>query len=649
MDSKKISRIALVATILGIPFCAWAQTPPTPDFSPPTVQMVDRVGVSITSGRPSFSIAPVAIGPQGDRFTFSETFNGGTYPDAARVAGFFGHVEGSHFGSPYGPGLMTVNVLGSAELMVSAGDGVNYVSKGKRGGSLSITSTASGWVYRYVDRNGAVYDFNTTYNPATCADHDVFLPNGAGFYEVRGTPQYCALLQHVTYPDGRTLDIGPQFNPPGDSTRLVQKVTRGDGWQFVLEYAYLGTWLNYTGVNASSHLTKVTAYNMATDYCDATAAACTFSRTWPVATYAWGAETANAGDKIALTVVDAAGETTRYTEQITAGVMGQMYRLLVGVKPPSSASADTVTYGYANQRFCFTFVPALSQYPLTDCQTYVRDGLVVSAANGSGNWAYAYTHSNPTAPIYSMQPGQYSTSVTRPDGFVSTAGYNALTGYVTGVSGTAGSFIYDNAWQTDPNVIQSSTDAEGRSFGYLYDGRGNLTSRQQYPGTSGPVMAATYPATCASAASCNKPTQIIDPNGKVTDYTYDPVHGGMLTETRPADVNGIRPQTRYGYVQRTPWLKNASGSYSPGAPIWKLANTSICRTGAAGASGGCSVAGDEVVTTYEYGPDAGPNNLLLRGTVVTADGISHRTCYAYNENGDRISQTTPGAGLASCP
>jgi YD repeat-containing protein len=61
------------------------------------------------------------------------------------------------------------------------------------------------------------------------------------------------------------------------------------------------------------------------------------------------------------------------------------------------------------------------------------------------------------------------------------------------------------------------------------------------------------------------------------------------------------------------------------------------------------VAGDEVLTTYDYGPDSGPNNLFLRGRVVTADGQSLRTCYTYDRFGNRISETLPRAGLTSCP
>jgi hypothetical protein len=65
---------------------------------------------------------------------------------------------------------------------------------------------------------------------------------------------------------------------------------------------------------------------------------------------------------------------------------------------------------------------------------------------------------------------------------------------------------------------------------------------------------------------------------------------------------------------------------------------------------GCVTSGDEVVTTYDYGPDSGPNNLHLRGVKEDALGSSPRlTCSAYDWMGNKISETKPRAGLAVCP
>ncbi len=167
-----------------------------------------------------------------------------------------------------------------------------------------------------------------------------------------------------------------------------------------------------------------------------------------------------------------------------------------------------------------------------------------------------------------------------------------------------------------------------------------------------------YPDGCGSgladAKLCDKPTAQIDPKGNQTDFSYDAAHGGVLAETGPA-VNGIRPQTRYTYVQRSAWIKNSSGTYvSTGQPVWLLASKSFCKASAAtgNPASPCSAGtGDEVRTLYEYGLDSGPNNLVLRGMVDDATGAGSRTCYSYDWRGNRISETKPNgaSALGACP
>jgi YD repeat-containing protein len=149
---------------------------------------------------------------------------------------------------------------------------------------------------------------------------------------------------------------------------------------------------------------------------------------------------------------------------------------------------------------------------------------------------------------------------------------------------------------------------------------------------------------------CFKPTSITDARGQTTNFTYDPAHGGLLTKTDPPDANGVRPQTRYSYVQRYAWIKSSGGGYSHAAsPVWLLASEKFCKTTAASGAGCAGGSSDEVVTTYDYGPDSGPNNLWLRGKIVTANGVSLRTCYRRDNYGQIIAQTSPNANLTSCP
>jgi hypothetical protein len=155
----------------------------------------------------------------------------------------------------------------------------------------------------------------------------------------------------------------------------------------------------------------------------------------------------------------------------------------------------------------------------------------------------------------------------------------------------------------------------------------------------------------ADAKRCDKPVSVIDPNGNQTDYTYDTAHGGVLTETGPA-VNGVRPQTRYVYVQRQAWVKTSGGGYAQtGENVWLLASKSLCKTSAWTGSACAAGAADLVTTTYDYGSDSGPNNLLLRGVVEDSGTgrLNLRTCYAYDAQGNKISETKPLGTGATCP
>ncbi|HYD37308.1 MAG TPA: hypothetical protein VEA60_06820 [Allosphingosinicella sp.] len=198
---------------------------------------------------------------------------------------------------------------------------------------------------------------------------------------------------------------------------------------------------------------------------------------------------------------------------------------------------------------------------------------------------------------------------------------------------------------------------------YSYDSRRNLTSRLRHPkdgDTTAPLLTTIdYEAACTNIVICNKPRFTIDPKSNRTDYDHYPTHGGIRSVTGPAveviTASGqamVRPQTRYEYVARTPWLKTADGGYAAGPAVQMLAKESFCRTSAAtgNPSAPCATAGDQVETVHEYGPDSGPNNLLVRGVATTADGVTIRTCFAYDRFGNKISETTPrGTGASQCP
>jgi YD repeat-containing protein len=204
-------------------------------------------------------------------------------------------------------------------------------------------------------------------------------------------------------------------------------------------------------------------------------------------------------------------------------------------------------------------------------------------------------------------------------------------------------------------VLQYFVDPEDRRTNLAYDlvkHPGTVTRIAAPPAAGQPALpdlVTNEIYDCTQPLTCAHPSTIVDANGNTTHRTYSAVHGGLLTETLPA-ANGISPQTRYEYAHRQARLSDGAPA---GSPIWLLVRERFCRTTAASGQTCAGGAADEVITDYDYGPDSGPNTLLLRGTIVSAfdNGATTvlRTCYGYDALGRRISETQPNANLSACP
>lgn len=197
------------------------------------------------------------------------------------------------------------------------------------------------------------------------------------------------------------------------------------------------------------------------------------------------------------------------------------------------------------------------------------------------------------------------------------------------------------------------TGPAGDSDEYSYN-FGRLYETKSHPKSDGQenLLVSTAAYGCGGIVCATKPTQTIDPKGKVSNFEYSTVHGGLLKKTLPADENGVRPQIRYTYGAKYAWLQSGGGYSQASTPIWLLESEEYCRTTASDASGNCAGgASDEVVTTYQYqqGSSTNGSTLLLLGVAVSADSQTLRTCYSYDAMGRKISETQPAANLASCP
>lgn len=276
-----------------------------------------------------------------------------------------------------------------------------------------------------------------------------------------------------------------------------------------------------------------------------------------------------------------------------------------------------------------------------------NDEFITSVSSGGTTWSYDYTCGFDPETATSA----WSLVRTDPNGGALrmwSGDYGGVPGEYTDELGQLHQFLGEK----EKGYVARWSPSAMREY-VTRDNRNNVVEAGTYaPDQINKIVSYTagYPATCGNFKTCNQPTWTRDGNGNQTDYTYDAAHGGILTETGPGDASGVRPQKRYEYAQRYAWLKNSGGTYSQAAdPVWVRTKEEYCVSTAA-VSGDCAGgASDEVVTTYDYGPNSGPNMLLVRGVAVTSNGQTLRTCYGYDRMGRKISETKPAADLSSCP
>ena len=262
------------------------------------------------------------------------------------------------------------------------------------------------------------------------------------------------------------------------------------------------------------------------------------------------------------------------------------------------------------------------------------------------------------------------TVITDPDNKLSSSHFSASSPYdyidanshTTSYRYTGGS-DFENY---DPSVPSGSflvevDYPEGGKYLAEYNGAYMAVSKETWvpkPGSplANAVKQYSYTGDCVTAPStrqnCAKPTAITDPRGNETDLTYTSF-GGVATEWSPRPASGIpRPLKIYSYTQLYAYVKNASGTLVPAAtPIWKLTSKVECESTPTAFTPVCRIGGPKTTTSYQYGGTGTVNTLLLRGTVVDSGtgGLNLRTCYAYDNQGNKISETSPRAGLATCP
>jgi hypothetical protein len=496
--------------------------------------------------------------------------------------------------------------LGSGDLGLSLT--VNYKDAGDSGSMNSHNSlqafaqqdrNAWQYYYYYIGTKAEIIYSQSLAGTINTSDGGIVTYNADGTQTF--TDRNGAVMQltnwfatSVAYPNGKMLRY--QGNNGGD---------------------YPGTWSvmqnNGLLVKYNSNSGTYTMVNLAYEYCNPDpTVTCSLTQSWPAATETWG-------DHL-LSVTDSSGGQYQIGLATNANAISSYH-------DKNWAPGVAITY----QR--------CTRYGTVDC-FYNGNSMydkVESATKNGVTYSFNY--------VWNVGPYGYIYQLTSP--FSRNMNGWALTGtpgWPQSYQDEHRSIGFDNNYTARITRVTEN----GVSDAYTYDSRGNITDLTRSGSTLTATIHADYDATCTARAKCNKANDVIDANGNRTDYTYDTNTGLMLTESGPA-VNGIRPVKRFAYVPRSAWYLNSTGGYTKDPnPIWLLATEKTCRTGAT-VGDGCAISGDEIVKTYEYGPDSGPNNLWLRGVAVTVGGVTHRTCYSYDRLGNKISETAARAGLSVCP
>jgi hypothetical protein len=296
----------------------------------------------------------------------------------------------------------------------------------------------------------------------------------------------------VTHPDGETLSYSYYNDPP----KLVA-ITSNTGYMLKYDYA------------PSGQLSRITALNLAVDYCAPSSTACTYSRTWPSVSIS--------GTPGAFMLTDALNRPTHYS-------WFEGSPMTMSIVTPESLSTN-ILFGNS------------TQYG----DLGPDNGRVVSISKGGLTWNYGYDWDKFRPPCGSPDtPGTptcitLTTVVTAPLGDQLTTKSQLYVGQPKSITDALNR---TTSGVVDPmGRVQSVTQPEQNSTEFSYDSRNNYDAYTQHPkpGSTGSISASlNFTFDCGDPVTnpytCNRPNYYTDPNGGQTDYTYD-LYGNLRTVT----------------------------------------------------------------------------------------------------------------------
>ncbi len=606
---------------------AFAQTQPQGDIVPPSITMQSPTGVDIATAASTYKKVDLTIGSLSlERFY---RYTGGLAsakqdPDTM----FYGPHWSNNFDIFVGISVYTPKTNSQADPqpnqptdIVHIGDNATgkyiqndwnsdvNVSPDSTDADAGILSYSySGGYYTYADGGDNVYQFNSGVTVAGAISAQTWQP-------------HTQRVASITSPNGYVKTF--TYNSSG---QLIN-VTDNKGYAIVFDYNSSGQVADACGFDLSStYVTSATT-------CSGAALKVSYN-------YTNGELTS---------VVDVMGQTETYGWYASSGQQPDYVNCIT----PPGFTACKVSYAYGGTYQGNTY--ALVQ-TFSDGSTWAFASSSQSAAISSNAGWTAHNGDNPA-------------SVTDPAGNKTSYLFTGTTpetmtdpqGHVTTYTFT-GNPDWNVTVQSPPlqngTLLSTVTMPEGNEYlQNVFGSYNTVTQRtlQAKPGSSLANIVENITYNCPGGVltgSCTKPLTIKDALNNETDYTYESF-GDVQTVMKPAPSSGAsRPLTVYTYVQQSAYVLNSSGSLVASPTSIEMPSTvTQCQTVAGGSNSTptCDPSGPQEVTTYQYGPSGTGRNLLLRGEAVTANGVTLRTCYAYDAESNQISKTTPRAGLTTCP
>lgn len=600
-------RWALLAPVVAI--ASMALTAASPVALPPDSMVLTPGGVDLQSGTYRWDKMLLAMG---------DASAGGI--EFRRIARSYARGESAgkmaQFNHNWDIRFRKITRSGGADLVVTSKELSYTFADNASSGLLSLTS------------NTAYATVNKTTNGST-ATYTLTTADGTVVVSRPMAADGLALASSVTKANGVQYTLNYDNLGPSGSPRLRSVVSNG-GYLLIFEYA------PNNGTNA--FVSKVCLVNLA-----ATSMPASWTCPPSVPTVSYGYT-----GSILTSETDASNLTWIFSS--TYSGQGSAFQETY-TRPGQTSPYLTLNYDYVEN-----FRTSIVSQALADGRNYEYGWSLITAGDDSNIalvpafYKEDFGYINITADVYRYNV--YSPPRVAPGPSVVTDSLNRTTNMDWCLQACAYA------------ILKSKTLPSGMKANYSYDNFHNLiqTVISPAPGSNLAAIKTTANFDCSTMINCSKSNYEVDANGGRFDRSYSTIHGGLLSEASPADANGIRSVKRYAYVQRYAWIKSSGGGYvRASSPIWLLSQERTCRStattaNAAGDSLGCAGgAADEVVTSYEYGPDDGSvgNNLWLRGVLVTAqdaDGVirSRRTCFGYDYSGKRIWETKPRAGLGGC-